>query len=93
MNIGSMSIMQNGIRGFQNAQSLINRSAADLAHLNVTHSSQNPEASEEADEVSAIRSPEESVAALKQGEIYARAGAKVISAGYDTIGTLLDIRV
>lgn len=92
MNIGSMSIMQNGIRGFQNAQSLINRSAADLAHLNVTHSSQNPEASE-TDEVSAIRSPEESVAALKQGEIYARAGAKVISAGYDTIGTLLDIRV
>ena len=92
MNIGSMSIMQNGIRGFQNAQSLINRSTADLAHLNVTHSSQNPEASE-ADEVSAIRSPEESIAALKQGEIYARAGAKVISAGYDTIGTLLDIRV
>ena len=47
----------------------------------------------ETDEVSAIRSPEESIAALKQGEIYARAGAKVISAGYDTIGTLLDIRV
>ena len=90
MNIGSMSIMQNGIRGFQNAQSLINRSATELAHLNVSHGSSSPETD---GDTALVRSPEESVAALKQGEIYARAGAKVISAGYDTIGTLLDIKV
>ena len=90
MNIGSMSIMQNGIRGFQNAQSLINRSSAELAHLNVSHGASSPETDWD---TAPVRSPEESIASLKQGEIYARAGAKVISAGYDTIGTLLDIKV
>ncbi len=90
MNISSMSVMQNGIRGFQNAQSLINRSATELAHLNVSHSASSPETAWDTD---SARSPEESIAALKQGEMYARAGAKVISAGYGTIGTLLDIKV
>ena len=88
MNTGSMSVMQNGIRGFMNGRALVNRSAAELAHMNVSRNDIPSAGSEES-----VPDPEKSIASLKEGEIYARAGAKVISAGYNTLGTLLDLKV
>ena len=90
MNIGSMSIIQNGIQGFMNGQALVNRSAAELAHINTSRNYSPAETSE--DPITA-KKKKKSVASLKEGEIYARAGAKVISAGYNTLGTLLDMKV
>ncbi|GIU10085.1 chemotaxis protein [Shewanella glacialipiscicola] len=84
-----MQIQSSGMQGLQSAQSGLTQATIDVAKPTPTQSSTPAAATREVaqpDKTSALLSANES---LRQGE----ASTKVIEAGSETIGSIIDIKV
>lgn len=81
---GLGSALNNGLQGFQAAQSRINEAAQDIASQSIA------DASVESIDTNDLTS---SLVDLKVAEIDAQANGKVIETAADVLGTLLDIEV